>query len=218
LTKKKDKRKRSEQNQGKTELSPDQKTEATSVSEAEVKEELSLGKKLEEAERLTEEREDRFLRLAAEFDNYKKRVSREFASVIRGANQDLISQLLHILDDFERALESAKTTDDFESFHKGMEMIDSNLQNLLGRHGLEPIEAKGERFDPELHEAVIQMASEEVGEGVILEEVNRGYMLNGKVIRHSRVVVSKGKEKQPTVADDSSETSEEQNQEPDGSD
>jgi len=218
LTKKKDKRKRSEQNQGKTELSPDQKTEATSVSEAEVKEELSLGKKLEEAERLTEEREDRFLRLAAEFDNYKKRVSREFASVIRGANQDLISQLLHILDDFERALESAKTTDDFESFHKGMEMIDSNLQNLLGRHGLEPIEAKGERFDPELHEAVIQMASEEVGEGVILEEVNRGYMLNGKVIRHSKVVVSKGKEKQPTVADDSSETPDQQNQEPAGSD
>ena len=218
MTKKKDKRKRSEQNQGKTELSPDQKTEATSVSEAEVKEELSLGKKLEEAERLTEEREDRFLRLAAEFDNYKKRVSREFASVIRGANQDLISQLLHILDDFERALESAKTTDDFESFHKGMEMIDSNLQNLLGRHGLEPIEAKGERFDPELHEAVIQMASEEVGEGVILEEVNRGYMLNGKVIRHSKVVVSKGKEKQPTVADDSSETPDQQNQEPAGSD
>lgn len=214
MTKKKDKRKKSEQKQGKTELTPDQKTQGASVSEAEVKEELSLEKKLEEAERLLEERDDRFLRLAAEFDNYKKRVSREFASVIRGANQDLISQLLHILDDFERALESAKTTDDFESFHKGMEMIDSNLQNLLGRHGLEPIEAKGERFDPELHEAVMQMASEEVEEGVILEEVNRGYMLNGKVIRHSKVVVSKGKEKQPTVADDSSETSEEQNQHP----
>lgn len=218
MTKKKDKRKKSELKQGKTELTPDQKTQAASVSEAEVKEELSLEKKLEEAEKLTEERQDRYLRLAAEFDNYKKRVSREFASVIRGANQDLISQLLHILDDFDRALESAKTTDDFESFHKGMEMIDSNLQNLLGRHGLEPIEAKGERFDPELHEAVIQMASEEVGEGVILEEVNRGYMLNGKVIRHSRVVVSKGKEKQPAVADDSSETPDQQNQEPDGSD
>lgn len=214
MTKKKDKRKKSEQNQGKTELSPDQKTQGASVSEAEVKEELSLEKKLEEAERLLEEREDRFLRLAAEFDNYKKRVSREFALVIRGANQDLISQLLHILDDFDRALESAKTTDDFESFHKGMEMIDSNLQSLLGCHGLKPIEAKGERFDPELHEAVMQMASEEVEEGVILEEVNRGYMLNGKVIRHSKVVVSKGKEKQPTVADDSSETSEEQNQHP----
>ncbi len=214
MTKKKDKRKKSEQNQGKTELSPDQKTQGASVSEAEVKEELSLEKKLEEAERLLEEREDRFLRLAAEFDNYKKRVSREFALVIRGANQDLISQLLHILDDFERALESARTTDDFESFHKGMEMIDSNLQNLLGRYGLEPIEAKGERFDPELHEAVVQMASEGVEEGVILEEVNRGYMLNGKVIRHSKVVVSRGKEKQPTVADDSSETSEEQNQHP----
>lgn len=214
MTKKKDKRKKSEQKQGKTELTPDQKTQGASVSEAEVKEELSLEKKLEEAERLLEEREDRFLRLAAEFDNYKKRVSREFASVIRGANQDLISQLLHILDDFERALESAKTTDDFESFHKGMEMIDSNLQDLLGRHGLKPIEAKGEKFDPELHEAVMQMASEEVEEGVILEEVNRGYMLNGKVIRHSKVVVSRGKEKQPTVADDSSETSEEQNQHP----
>ena len=210
MTKKKDKRKKSEQKQGKTELSPDQKTQGASVSEAEVKEELSLEKKLEEAERLLEEREDRFLRLAAEFDNYKKRVSREFASVIRGANQDLISQLLHILDDFERALESAKTTDDFESFHKGMEMIDSNLQNLLGRHGLKPIEAEGERFDPELHEAVMQMASEEVEEGMILEEVNRGYMLNGKVIRHSKVVVSKGKEKQPTVADDSSETPDQQ--------
>jgi len=211
LTKKKDKRKRSELKQGKTEATPDHKTKQASVSEAEVKEELSLEKKLEEAFKLLEERQDRFLRLAAEFDNYKKRVSREFVSVIRGANQDLISQLLHILDDFDRALESAKTTDDFESFHKGMEMIDSNLQNLLARHGLEPIEAKGERFDPELHEAVMQTASEEVEEGVILEEVNRGYKLNGKVIRHSRVVVSKGKEKQPAVADDSSETSEEAN-------
>lgn len=175
----------------------------------EVKEELSLEQKLKEAERLLQQKEDRFLRLAAEFDNYKKRVSREFAQVIRGANQDLISQLLHILDDFDRALESAKSTDDFESFHKGMEMISSNLQNLLGRQGLEAIEAKGERFDPELHEAVMQMASEEVEEGVILEEVNRGYKLNGKVIRHSRVVVSRGREKQPTVAGDSSE---EQNQ------
>jgi molecular chaperone GrpE len=214
LTKKKDRRKKSELNQAKTEITPDQKTEEASVSEAEVKEELSLEKKLKEAERLLEERQDRFLRLAAEFDNYKKRVSREFASVIRGANQDLISQLLQILDDFDRALESAKTLDDFESFHKGMEMIDSNLQNLLARHGLEPIEAKGERFDPELHEAVMQMASEEVEEGAILEEVNKGYKLNGKVIRHSRVVVSKGKEKQPTVASESSETPELQSQEP----
>jgi len=205
LSKKKDKRKKSESNQAKTDQAPEQTAPEISLPEAELKEELSLEQKLEEAERLLQQKEDRFLRLAAEFDNYKKRVSREFASVIRGANQDLISQLLCILDDFDRALESAKSTDDFESFHKGMEMISSNLEKLLGRQGLEAIETKGERFDPELHEAVMQMASEEVEEGVILEEVNRGYKLNGKVIRHSRVVVSRGREKQPTVAADSSE-------------
>lgn len=148
--------------------------------------------KLAETESRNKELEDRLLRLAAEFDNYKKRTAREFESIIKNANQNLILDLIDILDNFWRAIEAVQDKHDLEGFKAGVELIHNQMKDLLGKEGLEEIKAKGERFDPALHAAVLQMESEQE-EGTILEEISKGYRLNGKVIRHTQVVVAKNK-------------------------
>ena len=158
-----------------------------------------LKERLVKSEEEYKELEDRLLRLAAEFDNYKKRTAREFQLIIKNANEELISQLVETLDNFQRALESAsrsnstKNSSDFESFHKGVELIYQHFGDILAKEGLKEIKAVGEPFDPHLHEAVMQQKSEEYPEGVIMDEISKGYILNDKVIKHSKVIVSKGK-------------------------
>jgi len=158
-----------------------------------------LKEQLEKTEKEYKELEDRLLRVAAEFDNYKKRTVREFQSIIKNANEELISQLVETLDNFQRALDSAsrpnstKSSGDFDSFHKGVELIYQHFKDILGKEGLKEIKAIGEPFDPHLHEAVMQQESDEFPEGTVMDEISKGYMLNDKVIRHSKVIVSKGK-------------------------
>lgn len=152
-----------------------------------------LKEQLERSEKEYKEIEDRLLRLAAEFDNYKKRTAKEFQLIIKNANEELISQLVETLDNFQRALESAENSSDFESFHKGVELIYQHFGGILTKEGLKEIKAVGEPFDPHLHEAVMQQESEEYPEGVIVDEISKGYVLNDKVIKHSKVIVSKGK-------------------------
>jgi molecular chaperone GrpE len=161
-------------------------------------------------ERLTKSEEqvkvlkDRLLRLAAEFDNYKKRMAKEFGYLIKNANENLILQLLDTLDNFQRALNSApakggisnKTSNDYENFHKGIELIYNHLKEILTKEGLKEIEALGKPFDPNFHEAVTQAESEKYDEGVIIDEIGKGYMLNDRLLRASKVVVSKGKQKE----------------------
>ena len=155
-----------------------------------------LKERLAKSEEQTKELEDRLLRLAAEFDNYKKRMAKEFGYLIKNANENLILQLLDTLDNFQRALDSAKTTDDYESLHKGVELIYNHLKEILTKEGLKEIEALGKPFDPNFHEAVTQAESDEYDEGIIIEEISRGYMLNDRLLRASKVVVSKGKPKE----------------------
>lgn len=151
-----------------------------------------LKQKLSESEGRNKELEDRLLRLAAEFDNYKKRTLKEFENVVRNANENLILDLINILNNFSRALESPENSKDLQSFRTGIELIYGQLKSLLSKEGLEEIPAIGEKFDPTLHEAVMQMESEKE-EGTILQEVSKGYKLNSKVIRHSQVVVAKSR-------------------------
>ncbi len=151
-----------------------------------------LKERLAETEKQNKELEERLLRLAAEFDNFKKRVVKEQNQIIKSASQNLISKLLESLDNFSRAIESAKNSSDLKSFQSGVELIYSQLADILSKEGLEEIKALGERFDPHLHEAVLQIESDQP-EGSIVDEISKGYKLNGKVIRHSKVVVSKGK-------------------------
>jgi len=147
---------------------------------------------LAELRKKAKENEDRFLRTAAEFENYKKRMSRQYEDVVRTANDKILLDLLEVVDNFERALQHDNDDDDPSPLRKGTEMIYSQLQSLLQKHGVTPIEAVGKPFDANLHEAMMEMASDEYDAGVVAMEMARGYMHNDRVLRHSKVGVSKG--------------------------
>ena len=136
---------------------------------------------------------DQLLRKAAEFENYKKRVENDYASMIRFSNEDLITKLLPVLDDFERSLKASKGNETQSSgnvFMKGIEHIYNKLKKTLETQGLKHFEVLGKPFDPQLHDALLQMPKNDVPPHTVIEEVEKGYMLHEKVIRHARVVVS----------------------------
>ena len=167
-----------------------EKEEEPSKPETEV---YLLKERLAKSEEQTKELEDRLLRLAAEFDNYRKRTNKEFSYLVKNANEKLILQLLDTLDNFQRALDSAKTSSDYENFHKGVELIYTHMKDILAKEGLKEIDAVGKPFDPNFHEAVTQVASDEYDEGIVIEEISKGYLLNDRLLRASKVVVSKRK-------------------------
>ncbi|MGI5901665.1 MAG: nucleotide exchange factor GrpE [Desulfitobacteriia bacterium] len=148
-----------------------------------------LRTELEEAKLKAKEYYDHLQRLKAEFDNFRKRTAKEKGEIARYASENIILSLLPILDNFERALESAQNNQEFDSFCQGVEMIFRQLLKVLEEEGLKPIEAEGKPFDPNLHEAFIREESSEE-ENIVLEELQKGYFLKDKVIRPSRVKVS----------------------------
>ncbi|GFO97237.1 HSP-70 cofactor [groundwater metagenome] len=151
-------------------------------------------KELETLNKQLEEEKDRCLRLNAEFENLRKRTQKEKEEFIKYANEKLIIELVDIMESFERGLENAKEFSDKEKLIQGMELIYKQLKNVLEKNGLVPIKALGEKFDPYKHEAMMQTPSDDDEEDMILEEFSRGYMLNNKVIRYSKVRVSKNKD------------------------
>ena len=163
-----------------------------------VEEEIEAGntdeeqsKESDELESRLEQLNDKYVRLFAEYDNYRKRTAREMTNLIETASENLITSLLPILDNLDRATEHRSDKTSLEEYAKGIALIEDQFRDILARAGLEPLNATGEPFDPNLHDAVLQMESEEHGSGVVIQEVEKGYLLNGKVIRHSKVVVSK---------------------------
>ena len=138
-----------------------------------------------------EEAKDKYLRALADFDNYRKRVTREKEQYIRCANEDLIRSLLEIVDNLERALETSGDNTSYEALRQGVELTYQRLKDILSGEGLCHIECVGQPFDPNYHEAVMQMDKEGAESESVLEETQRGYTLKGKVIRPSKVVVSK---------------------------
>ncbi|MCK4522361.1 MAG: nucleotide exchange factor GrpE, partial [Nanoarchaeota archaeon] len=128
-------------------------------------------------------------RLQAEFENYKKYVEKRNGDFIKSANADLIKKLLPMLDSFELALKNTKS---HQEFVKGIELIYSQLFQTLEEQGLKPIEALNNKFNPGLHEVLLQEESDKE-EGTITEELQKGYMLNGIAIRHSKVKITKTK-------------------------
>ena len=145
---------------------------------------------LEESDRLALEYLDHLQRLQAEFDNYKKRVDREKAELIEYASAELVSELIDIMENLERGVASAKGSDDIDSIVKGMEMVSTQLKDILGSRGLKPIEAVGKKFDPHYHEAMMMTPTDEYPYNTVIEEFQQGYMIKNKVIRYSRVRVS----------------------------
>lgn len=134
---------------------------------------------------------DKYLRLAAEFENFKKRSAREYSRLAEIAESNLILQLLEVVDDFDRALSHA--AEDLKSFNKGAEMIFSKLTDILKKRGLKEIKALDEQFDPMYHEAVMQKEVDDRDDDVVIEEVQKGYFLNDRVLRPAKVIVAKRK-------------------------
>src|SRR3989304_1342273 len=156
--------------------------------------EKELLKELEAKKRQLDEEKDSYLRLNAEFDNFRKRTLKEREEFVKYANEKLILELIDILENLERGIENAKRSEKKDKLIEGMELIYDQFKNVLEKNGLVPIKAFGEKFDPYKHEAMMLTKTDEGEEGMILEEFARGYMLNKKVIRYSKVRVSKKNE------------------------
>ncbi|MCD4798866.1 MAG: nucleotide exchange factor GrpE [Methanosarcinales archaeon] len=165
----------------------DSEEQMVETEEITVEEPISV---LEESGRLASEYLDHLQRLQAEFDNYKKRVDREKAELIKYASAELVSELIDIMENLERGVVSAKGSDDIDSIVKGMEMVSTQLKDILGSRGLKPIEAVGKKFDPHYHEAMMMTPTDEYPYNTVIEEFQQGYMIKDKVIRYSRVRVS----------------------------
>jgi len=132
---------------------------------------------------------DQLLRSAAELDNMRKRTEREIGQIVQNANSRLLLELLPVLDDLERSLKTSDT-EDASTFRSGIELIHQKMIDTLKRVGVEPMESVGQDFDVEKHDALLQMKSDDVESGKILEEHEKGYFLNGNVLRHAKVIVS----------------------------
>lgn len=180
----------------KEEESKEEEPEASeSEEEIEVKiQEKNIQKEFESIKKQLDEEKDRCLRLNAEFDNLRKRTQKEREEFIKYANEKLILELIDISESLERGINNAKKVDNKDKLVEGMELIYKQFWTVLEKNGLVQIKAIGEKFDHNRHEAMMQTVTDEVDEDTILEEYARGYMLNGKVIRYSKVRVSKEKE------------------------
>ena len=133
---------------------------------------------------------EKYLRLAADFDNYRKRVIREKEELTKYANEKLIRDILPIVDNLERALDHASNSVDFNAFVEGLKLIDGQLRAALTKHGVERIEVAGSDFDPNFHEAVMQVESPAHDYNKVVEEYEHGYLLNGRLLRPSKVSVA----------------------------
>ena len=142
---------------------------------------------------LLAQKDDKYLRLAAEFENYKKRMFRQSEELVHHAEAGVLIDLIEVLDNFERALDSAADKKDFKAFKKGVNMILEQMKKILDDHNVSQIDTVGKTFDPDLHEAVMQIETDQQPEGVIAQELSGGYKKGKKVIRHAKVGVSSGK-------------------------
>ena len=153
-------------------------------------EEEKLDKEQEEANKVIEEQKDKYLRLSAEFDNYRKRTMKEKAELILNGAEKTISSILPIVDDFERALKNMKPATDVAAVKEGVELIYNKFMSVLGQDGVKVIETKEKPLDTDFHEAIAVIpAPDKSLKGKILDCVQTGYTLNDKVIRHAKVVV-----------------------------
>ncbi|GBD94092.1 heat shock protein GrpE [bacterium BMS3Abin05] len=150
-----------------------------------------LEEKIVKLEKERDAVKEQLLRLAAEFENYKKITSRNIENRVKTANEDLLLNLLPILDDLERSLEAGKKSRRFKTLYEGIELIYNNFKTLLEKYGVEPIESVGQPFNVDVHEALLMVENDEYPSNVVLQEHQKGYRLKGKVIRHAKVVVTK---------------------------
>ncbi|SMB90888.1 molecular chaperone GrpE [Desulfonispora thiosulfatigenes DSM 11270] len=138
-----------------------------------------------------DELNQRLLRVSADFDNFKRRTREEKASILKYANEKLLIDTLPVLDNFQRAIDVKEPSEEVKKFIEGMDMIYRQLYEVLKKSGLSAIEAKGNEFNPELHDAVMQVENNEVPDNTVIEDLRAGYLYHDKVIRPSMVQVAK---------------------------
>jgi molecular chaperone GrpE len=164
--------------------SPDQSPQASS--------EGGLAERIQQLEQEVKESNDQLLRKAAEFENFRKRLSRDKEESIKYANAALLSDVVPIIDDFERAIQSAAESKDFDAFHTGVSMIEKQMVNMLERNwGLKRFSANGEPFDPEKHEAIAVEETDKHDSEIVLEDYQKGYLLHDRVLRPAKVKVAR---------------------------
>jgi len=153
--------------------------------------ESDLMARLEEKEKEASENYDKYIRTVAELENYKKRAAREKADSIRYGNENLIKDILPLVDSMDRALQHADNSGDFEAFKKGLKLLQDQLLCSLEKHGVQKIECVDKTFDPNVHEALFQVESDTHEENTIVDELEKGYLLSGRLLRPAKVSVCK---------------------------
>ena len=159
------------------------------------KETEDLTAKLKEKEIEAAENYDKFLRASAELDNYRKRAAKERSDSIKYGNESIIKDMLPIIDSLDRALEHADNSEDFDAFIKGLKLVQEQFLGCLEKHGVERVQSTGMDFDPNMHEAMLQVESKEYEDNKVVEEFEKGYLLNGRLLRPAKVSVSKSVQK-----------------------
>jgi molecular chaperone GrpE len=167
----------------------EKETKATKKSKSKSKKNKDADK-IEELEEKCNETNDKYLRLYSDFDNYRKRTSKERIDLLKTASQDIMVELLPVLDDFERAMQAMTDNNAQEESVKGVELIYNKLFSLLKQKGLEPMDAVNKEFDTDFHEAITKIpAPTDELKGKVVDVIQTGYLLNGKIIRFAKVVV-----------------------------
>jgi len=177
---------KTQENDGSNESSEDIEVESHQEDTVEI-----LKKQLEEKEREVEEYKSLCQRIAADFDNYKKRIAKDKENMYYEVVADVVGKLLPIVDNFERAIDSAKNSKDTnDELLKGLEMIKKQIDDIFSKLGVEPIEALNKEFDPYLHNAIMHVEDERYGKNIVIEEFQKGYKIKDRVIRYSLVKVA----------------------------
>ncbi|HPG05886.1 MAG TPA: nucleotide exchange factor GrpE [Saprospiraceae bacterium] len=161
----------------------------TSENDSDLKQKGKKGKAEDSLQEELDELKDKYLRLFAEFDNYKKRTVKERLDLMKTAGQETIQSLLPVLDDFDRAKKSAESDKSAEVFSEGVAMVYKRLYHILEQQGLKSMESNGIDFNPELHEAISEIPAGQAMKGKVIDTVEKGYTLNDKIIRYAKVVV-----------------------------
>ncbi|MCU0471232.1 MAG: nucleotide exchange factor GrpE [Arcicella sp.] len=171
-----------------TQVEPEVLAEETPTTEqvADQTEEISNEEKLQIE---VAEMKDKYIRMYSEFENFRRRTAKEKTELILNASEGVIKDLLPVLDDFERALQSLETTEDITAIKEGISLIYNKFNKTLTQKGLKPMESKDTDFDPEIHESITQFPAGDDKKGKVIDEVEKGYFLNEKVIRYAKVVV-----------------------------
>lgn len=169
-------------------------SEASTEEDSEASTEDDPEAKLKAAEQKADEYYDRLLRTSAEFDNYKKRTTREMRDVVRYANEKLLKELLSVADNLERAIISAQQDNaEDDALLEGVRLTLNEIEKILERHNVQPVKALGEPFDPNFHQAMMQAESEDQPVNTVIQEMQKGYVLHDRLLRPAMVVVSKAK-------------------------